>query len=214
MKKLLIVLVVLLLSASGLFASYYLGSVSVGLPFFYAKETMKIDFLGESGTGTMTEKALSASINANGYVWIPALRGFGINLGFSALIPITNEVVTDDAKTSEVYNCQLLPKVGVSYKYEINEKFRSVSSVGYEMLINMPKNSEEGTSITWINHGIYADESVSYSFTKNVALDFGVELLVPIAGNIKLTASPLSLDFGVKYAGIMVNPHIGVGVSL
>lgn len=214
MKKLLIVLVVLLLSASGLFASYFIGSASVGLPFFYAKETLDVGFLEESGPVTMTEKALSASINASGYVWIPAIPGFGINLGFSALIPITNETVTGETKGSTEYSCQLLPKVGVSYKYEINEKFRSVSSVGYEMLINMPKNSEEGTSTTWINHGIYADETISYSFTKNVALDFGVELLVPIAGNLKSKVGPLSLDFGVKYAGIMVNPHIGVGISL
>lgn len=226
MKKLLIVLAILLFSVTGLFARTYFGSVSVGYSYYYStNETIKFSNPDHEEQSSQ-ETSQSINIDANAYYWFPFDTELGLNVGMNVLVPLrvlgTNEGGIKSGGLMQSSYCIWAPKIGVSVK--VGDRFRSVSSFGYEMMLygswvaanEQEESSKKSVPATILNHGIYLDESFSYSFTENVGMEFGAEMFLPIAGHVWCEAGDSQMskeELSVRYSGVMFSPHLGVSIS-
>lgn len=226
MKKLLIVLTILLVSVTGLFARTYFGSVSVGYSYYYAQEMIHGINVDEKADASPTEMSSSIVIDTSAYYWFPFASELGLNVGMNVLfpIPIISRIVTENSVVSDggltfYSRCIWAPKIGVSLK--VGDKFCSISSFGYGMMLYGAKfaanvEGDEGVPATIITHGIYLDERASFAFTENIGMELGAELFIPIAGNAWSEGGKSEMankKLNIIYSGVRISPHLGVSIS-
>lgn len=211
MKKALLLLLILMIPVFGIFAKNYL-TTSFGVAFFNATETVTY----EGVTASANEKSSCMSLDLSSS-WFGDSSRVGFNLGMTILYPLSKSI--DGVEyTTRFLNCNWCPKLGVSMKYEVSDKFCSISSIGYEMMFNFASeySSELGATIssTVFVHGLYATESFIYTVDSNMSFNFGLSMYVPLFGSQKLSAPGYGSEtYRGTYSGMMINPQVGFNIN-
>lgn len=192
MKKILIVLMILLFSVSGVFAATYYGSLSLGLSFL-----IRADALSTSGDYEIFQDTLGLSFSANNY-WFPNDSKFGFSAGTDIVFPLKTNINDHPAQVSFT-DLNTLIKIGGAYKYTMNDRFRMIASVGYGLAFDEYFD---------LLHGFFADVNCSYSFNKTIGLSFGLDADFFFIGT---ATSDRGLST-MKCFGEYITPYVGVSI--
>lgn len=210
MKKLVILMICLLISAN-LFAVSFVTS-SFGLSMMKFNESVYDSgyYLSVIEKSTAMNIDLRSSFFGNNST-------FGFNIGLSILYPISSSVDGTEVQT-EFFNANWCPQIGISAKYLVSDALTMVANFGYEMLFNYSAkyNPDLNATIssTLFVHGFYGNDTFIYKVSEKMNLNFGFAMYFPIWGSQKFSAKGYASEqYSYNYSGLSFEPFIGFSIK-
>ena len=209
MKKTTIIILILVFLYCGLYAESFFET-SLGFAFFSAKETATY----EGTTVSTNEKSTGMTADMTAMLFSEESK-IGVDLGLSVLFPLSASASGVDVDV-EFFSCNWCPRIGISRKTVLNKQLTMLTCAGYELMMNFKSTSAAGVTLrsTLLVHGLYVQDRFSYSMEDGININAGLSLFFPIIGSQKLTLTGYGSEkLLIRYAGIMLNPFIGIDIK-
>ncbi len=204
MKKTIIILVCLLVPVA-VFAHSFFNS-SFGICFINGRQT--VFYEGETASSTLKGSQLSIALN---YELFGENSDYGLDVGINLLYPLSAKVDGIEIET-DFLNVGWCPRIGLAWKYEIDDQLTMVSSIGYEILFRYQTERSSGTTTSFLTtmHGIYGQDYFNYELTEKSSFILGMSLYAPLFVNSKISVSGYGSEtYNSIFAGMFINPFVG-----
>ena len=202
MKRVTVVIVILLMLGSSLFAQdSYIGG-AVGLE--YGKSSVKLEGLSEYSPEA-TGIGVNLSVTGATYFGNSSLWGVGYTFGLTKAILIKSEGVSQDVSDHPL-------AIGFSVKgqrrFAVNNRFNFHLGVGSSLAFT--SKSESGVTATNNVYSIIVDGLAAYKMSDAMSVGVGISAGIPVYSNYVLKGGGGSVNLDVDVKGFSIMPYVGI----
>ncbi|MBO5770591.1 MAG: hypothetical protein J6R23_05010 [Spirochaetales bacterium] len=204
MKKVFYILIVLIISMSGLFASYNRIGFESGAEFYWSETKLGTDDLSVGGYSMVVPIAIE------GANFFGSDAKFGVGYGFAVTAPIYSE--QGDHSLSSL-SAGIRPSITARYRQPINSMLTMEAGVGY-----MFEYRSTPVTVASVDYGIVstysnfmiADASFAFRLDDWVSLVASAEMSVPLYIHKDVEKGPYASSGMYNQSGFAISPRIAV----
>ncbi len=204
MKKVFYILIVLILSMSGLFASYNRVGFESGAEFYWNQTS-----LGEDGL-SLDGYSMIVPIVVEGANFFGADARFGVGYGFGVSTPIYSEQGDQSLST---LSAGIRPSVTFRYRQPISDMLTMEAGVGYMFEYRstpVTVDSVDYGIVSTYSNFIIADASFAFHIDDWAAVVVSAELSTPFFIAKDVEKGPFESSGHYKQYGFAVSPRIAI----
>lgn len=205
MKKVFYILIVLILSMSGLFAGDYnrVGFES-GAEFYWNQTDLGYDGLALDGY------SMTIPIAIEGANFFGSQSRFGVGYGFEVAAPVYAE--QGDESLSD-FSAGIRPSVTFRYRHPINEKVTMEAGVGYMFEYRSTPVTVDGVDygiVSTYSNFLIADASFAFHLDDWAAVVLSAEVSTPVYISKSVEKGPYEGSGHYKQTGVALSPRIAI----